>query len=72
MHYHEMRKNDQNHRASVVARVTKDRVRSEGPIRKMQLCELYGPVVKKREVFNAAKLSVCEYIFVPILTFGHG
>jgi len=36
------------------------------------LRELYGPVVKKREVFNAAKLSVCEYIFVPILTFGHG
>jgi len=29
-------------------------------------------VVKKREVSNAAKLSVFESIFVPILTFGHG
>jgi len=55
---------------SVVARVTKDSVRSERPIRKNAVLRDF--VVKKLEVSNAAKLSVFESIFVPILTFGHG
>jgi len=56
---------------SVVARViTKDSVRSERPIRKNAVLRDF--VVKKREVSNAAKLSVFESIFVPIPTFGHG
>jgi len=33
--------------------------------------ELYRSVVTKRELSNAAKLSVFRWVFVPILTYGH-
>jgi len=35
------------------------------------LRELYRSVATKRELSNAAKLSVFKSIFVPILTYGH-
>jgi len=35
------------------------------------LRELYGSVVRKRELSNTAKLSVFKLVFVSILTYDH-